>query len=103
MRPMAADDVQAASGQRFVHRGRRAAVHVGQSVGVGLEGERDAGVPQEFLDVLGVDVGVPEGDDVGLATDALADLGPFHHGVFGVDLVSADGTISSPGPPARPG
>ena len=54
--------------QRFVDRGRRGAVHAGQDVGVGVQGERDAGVSQEFLDVLGVNVsgeeqggaGVPE-------------------------------------------
>jgi hypothetical protein len=54
--------------QCFVHGGGSGAVHAWQDVGVGVEGERDAGVSQELLDVLGVDVtgkeqggeGVPE-------------------------------------------
>ena len=54
--------------QRFVDRGRRGTVHAGQDVGVGVEGEGDAGVSEELLDVLGVDIsgekqggaGVPE-------------------------------------------
>ena len=45
-----------ASGQRFFHGGGSGAVHAWQDVGVGVEGERDADVSEEFLNVFGVDV-----------------------------------------------
>ena len=52
--------------QRFVDRGRRGAVHAGQDVGVGVQGERDAGAFQEFLDVLGASVSGEEQDGAGV-------------------------------------
>ena len=42
--------------ERFVHRGRCAAVYAGQNVRIGVERQRDAGVSEKLLDVLGVDV-----------------------------------------------
>jgi hypothetical protein len=46
------------------------------------------------LELLAGWVGGPEGDDVRLAADTLTALGPFQHGVVGVDLRSADDVVA---------
>ena len=43
-------------GEHILHRGRGLATHAGQHVGVGVEGDGDAGVSQKLLNELRMDV-----------------------------------------------
>ena len=63
----AAGGTDRASSEGLVYRPARAAVHAGDYVGVGVQGEGYGGVPEELLDVFGVDVAGEEQGGAGVA------------------------------------